>query len=373
MKKTKTLAGVLLAALCSFCSCACSGGNDEINEPQEPTIDPVDTTVVTSFVKGADVGWLTEMEADGMKFYNAAGVETECLSLLQQCGINAVRLRVWVNPEKEYCNYNNLPDVLAKARRAHAQGMDIMIDFHYSDWFADPSHQDKPAAWADKTFEELKTAVADHTTEILAALKAENITPRWVQVGNETRNGMLWPSGQLWDNSGDLPNGWKNYVALHNAGYDAVKSVFPEALVITHIDNAWDNQDWWFKKFRATGGKMDMIGLSHYPQTHDTKSATEMNDLALTHIAQWGKTYAVPVMVCEVGVKVYYEEEAASVLTDFITRLKQVEQCVGVFYWEPQVYNSWKPAKYTDLGWNAYDMGAFTAAGKPSKVMKAFE
>lgn len=389
MKRTKLTALFFLVGLSFF---SCGGGNSgegTIDEPQapvtptepvdsvpttEPTLPPEgDTLVVADFAKGADIGWLTEMEADGVKFYNAEGAETECLSLLKQSGMNAVRLRVWVNPEKEGSNYCDLKDVLVKARRAHALGMDIMIDFHYSDFFADPSKQNKPAAWTATTVAALKESVADHTKEVLQALKAEDITPRWVQVGNETRNGMIWPAGQLWDNSGDIPNGWKNYTTLHNVGYDAVKSIFPESIVIVHIDNAWDDQNWWFKKFRSNGGKMDMIGLSHYPQTHDTKTWQEMNDLAIAHIAQWGKTYGVDVMVCEVGVKPYQEALAATVIKDFVSRAKAIEQCAGIFYWEPQVYGGWKPAVYATLGWTPYDMGAFRTDGKPSTVMDAFK
>ena len=127
---------------------------DSVDTPQEP----VDTVPVTapSFAKGADLGWVTEMEDAGVTFYDADGKATECFTLMKQLGMNAVRLRVWVNPEKEYCNYCNLPDVLVKARRAKALGMDIMIDFHYSDWFADPSRQNTPSAWDGKDFEGIK-------------------------------------------------------------------------------------------------------------------------------------------------------------------------------------------------------------------------
>lgn len=390
MKKTMMMALLLLGGLVCFSCGEGDGGEKNASESEVPAnpVSPADsvlmdsvplqasegdTLMVADFAKGADIGWLTEMEADGMKFYNAAGEDTECLSLLKQLGMNAVRLRVWVNPEERGVSYCNLSDVLVKARRAHKLGMDIMINFHYSDFFADPSRQEKPAAWNSMTALQLKDAVAEHTKEVLRALKEEGITPRWVQVGNETYNGMLWPSGRLWDNSGDVPDGWKNYAVLHNAGYDAVKSIFPESVVIVHIDNAWDNRSWWFKDFLANGGKMDMIGLSHYSQTHDEMTWKEMNDLAIAHIAQWGKIYGVDVMVCEVGVKPYQEALATTVIKDFVSRVKEVVQCAGVFYWEPQVYGGWKPAVYTPLGWTAYDMGAFRADGKPSTVMDAFK
>lgn len=370
---------ILLFSFCLLHSCSsCSDGgnlttNTDVDKSIDTTSKDTEPSTVTSFAKGADISWVTEMEATGVTFYDADGKATDCFVLMKQLGINAVRLRVWVNPEKEYCNYCNLPDVLAKARRANALGMDVMINFHYSDWFADPSRQNTPSAWEGKTFTEIKDAMATHTKEVLKAMKAENIIPCWVQIGNETRNGMIHPHGQLWDNNGDLENGWSNYVALSNAGYDAVKEILPETSVIVHIDNAWDNNDWWFNRFFAMGGKTDIIGLSHYPQT-TSKDWKEMNDLALSHTAKWTNTYKKPVMICEVGVKSEADENlAATVLTDFMNRVKKLDKCLGIFYWEPQEHGWWKPTIYEELGWDAYNMGAFTMDGRPAAPMKAFE
>ena len=361
---------------------ACGGGSDEPEAPvpeptptPNPTPDPTPDNTV-SFYKGADISWITEMEKDGKKFYNASGQETDGFQLMKELGMKAIRLRVWVNPEKEsgYGNYCNQADVVAKAKRAKEAGMDVMIDFHYSDFFADPSRQSKPAAWEGKSPTELKTAVADHTTAVLKAIKEAGVTPKWIQIGNETRNGMLWPEGQLWTEKGDIANGWKNYATLSNAGYDAAKRVFSDAIIIVHQNNAWEDLDWWFKKFKAAGGKFDMIGLSHYPQAESDKTWQNVNQLATSHIKSLANTYNCKVMVCEVGVKTQANETiAAQVLAAFMTEAKKVEACAGVFYWEPQVYGSWKPAYYTTLNWNAYDMGAFTSTGKPSKVMDAFK
>ena len=118
--------------------------------------------------------------------------------------------------------------MIVKAVRAKDLGMDVMVDFHYSDFWADPSKQVKPVAWKDMDLGQLKEAIRNHTTEALQALKAKGVTPKWVQVGNETNNGMLWPTGKIdWDKSGT--ERYANYVALNNAGYDAVKSVFRNA------------------------------------------------------------------------------------------------------------------------------------------------
>ena len=319
------------------------------------------------FACGADVSWCSEMEADGKRFYNAAGEETEMMALMKQIGMNAIRLRVWVNPEKAYGAWCDKADVLAKARRAHQQGLSLLIDFHYSDFFADPGRQDKPSAWAGYSMDELKKAVADHTRDVLQALKDEGIEPRWVQVGNETRQGMVWDNGKIdWNKSGSAR--YTGYVALSNAGYEAVHEVLPEAKVIVHIDKGPDDNAWFYREFKAAGGKFDMIGLSHYPESdwknENTKTANNVKSL--------GQTFGVPVMIVETGYSASNESLAEQVMTDLFAKTQSLEQCAGIFYWEPEVYGWWKPAYYSKLGWNAYGKGAFTSEGKPSKALSPF-
>lgn len=364
------IVSMVLVSLMTWTSCSDADKADPENNGNGPEV-PEQTG---SFVKGADISWVTEMEDDGVKFRNSKGEETDCFVLMKELGMTAIRLRVWVNPENEYGAYCNQEDVVAKAVRAKNAGMDVMIDFHYSDFFADPGRQTLPAAWAGKSMAELKSAVADHTKSVLTALKTAGVTPKWVQVGNETRNGMMWSSGQLWTNSGDIANGWSNYAGLSNAGYDAVKGVFADAIVIVHQNNAWEDLDWWFSKFKTAGGKFDMIGLSHYPQSETDKTWKTVNQLALSHIKSLADTYKCKVMICETGVKTYMNEgTAASVLADFMTEARQLEQCAGVFYWEPQADGSWKPSRYETLGWNAYDMGAFSKDGRPTSVLDCFK
>lgn len=321
-----------------------------------------------SFASGADVSWCTEMEADGKKFYNENGQETEMMTLLKQLGMNAVRLRVWVNPENEYGPWCDKADVLNKARRALAQGLAIMIDFHYSDKFTDPSNQVKPIAWNGFTMEQLKKAVADHTTDVLSALKAEGITPLWVQVGNETRPGMIFNEGKIdWSKSGSAA--WSGYIALSNAGYDAVKSVFPNANVIVHIDRGPEDNVWFYNSFKQYGGKFDMIGLSHYP---DWTNWSSDNDKTANNIQKLNNTFKVPVMIVETGYSAWDEAREKSVMDDLFAKTKSLSGCAGIFYWEPEVYASWKPAVYTKWGWNAYDKGAFKSNGRPNAALSAF-
>ena len=365
----------LFAALC----CACRETPAPEPEPELPV-----NVATPSFAKGADISWVSEMEKDGRTFKTKNGTSADIMDVLKEVGINSVRLRVWVNPEG---GWSGKADVVKLAARAWKAGLAVMVDFHYSDFFADPSRQMVPKAWeADKgDLEKMAKHVSDHTTEVLTALKEAGVTPAWVQVGNETRNGMLWPAGQLWTTSGDIPDGRKHFARLLNAGYDAVKAVFPSCVVLTHLNNAYEDNAWWFEQVKAAGGKFDAIALSHYPQAETTFTWQKYNSTALTRIRALIDTFHVPVFVSEVGVKTSANETlAAQVLAEFMTEVRKIGQCAGVFYWEPEVYGGWKPAiygqadliqKYTGKKetWNGYDMGAFTPDGKASNVMDAFK
>ena len=369
---------ILLILASAILSC---GGND----PVDPGTDPIPSVPTPSFAKGADISWVSEMEKDGKTFRTADGNTADIFAVLKETGVNAIRLRVWVDP---YSGWSGKNDVVKLATRAAKAGMALMVDFHYSDFFADPNRQLIPAAWkADKDdLEKMAKHVSDHTTEVLKALKDAGVTPAWVQVGNETRNGMLWPAGQLWTTSGDIPDGRAHFARLLNAGYDAAKQVFPGVMVLVHVDNAYEDNAWWFEQVKAAGGKFDAIALSHYPQAYHTLPSPEAcNSQAISRIKALIAKFNVPVIVSEVGVKTNADEAtAAKVLSEFMAEAKKIGQCKGVFYWEPEVYGGWKPAIYSlpdqiekyagkRETWGAYDMGAFLAGGKASSVMEAFK
>ena len=374
MKILRTfLSSAGVAALLVLSACGGNGGTDTSGKTADPTVDPDPAEPVKeiTFARGADVSWLTEMEKGGKTFKGSDGKTADLFAILKSKGMNSIRLRVWVNPDGGWCGK---ADVVAKAKRATAAGLAVMIDFHYSDFFADPARQTIPSAWGGLSLSDMSVKVSDHTKEVLTALKSAGVTPQWIQIGNETRTGMLWDVGRTYKNSdGDISNGWSNYAALSNAGYAAAKSVFPDASVIVHINNAWKSSDnvWFFQKFKAAGGKFDMIGVSHYPMT-ESSTWQQVNSLAVSGINTLASTYKCKVMVCEVGVKVAQLSEATSCMKAFMDSVKGISGCAGVFYWEPEVYGGWKPAVYTTLGWNAYDMGAFSSAGQPTTILDAF-
>lgn len=302
------------------------------------------------FAYGADIGWITQEEAEGQTFHDAAGVKTDPYVLLKNVGIDAIRLRVWVNPAKPW---NAKEDVLVKARRAAAHGQKVMIDFHYSDNWADPGKQNKPAAWAAFNAEQVTKAVYDHTHEVLSYLKANGVDVAWVQPGNEITNGLLWPEGRT--------NNFETIAAYTNSGYAATKAVYPNAQVVVHIDNGWNTEKcrWWYDGFFKAGGKADIIGLSYYPHWSQAKDwkltgpmlTATMNDLVATH----GK----PIMVVETGAQWDQPETSKLIMDDVIARTKALgDKGLGVFYWEPVARRSW--SKYALSATN--EQGQLTAA-----------
>ncbi len=301
---------------------------------------------------GADVSWVDQEESSGKKFYNSSGTQTDPFVLLKNLSINAIRLRVWVNPSG---GWNNGADTLYMAKRAIAQGQRVMIDFHYSDSWADPGKQTIPAAWTDHSLAALQSKVYSHTYDILNYLKSNGVTVTWVQVGNEINSGMLWPTGST--------SNFSNLAALANQGYAATKAVFPSAQVIIHLANGYDDATfrWFFDNYKAAGGKWDITGMSHYPSTsnwstRNSQAGSTMNDVA----SRYGK----PVIIAEVGMDYSQAATAKSMIADIIARNKAVPsgRGQGVFYWEPEAYPSWQ----------GYTMGALTSAGKFTAAMDPF-
>lgn len=310
-------------------------------------------TAHAQMAKGADVGWLSEMEAEGRVFYNDAGQQQDVLQILKDHGMDSIRLRVWVNPADGW--YSGIDDVIEQALRAKAAGMRIMIDFHYSDSWADPGKQYKPAEWQNYTFEGLMNAVWWHTYDSLTALKNAGINPEWVQVGNETNNGMLWEEGRASANM-------QNYAWLVNSGYDAVKEVFPNAKAIIHLANCHDNANfrWIFDGLQANGGKWDVIAASSYPTNATGYSWAEANSLCEANLKDMSARYGSEVLIAEVGVP-WDHPEAKTIVGDVINRAKAAD-AIGVFYWEPQAYD-----------WRGYTLGAWSpTTQRPTEALDAF-
>lgn len=343
--------------------------------------------VAQDFTLGADISWITELESKGQTWKNWKGEERECTALMKELGMNAVRLRVWVDPVK-HGNWCNKEDVLVKAKRAKELGMDVMIDFHYSDWWCDPAKQNIPVAWEKHNYKQMLKDLKAHTVEVLSLLKDNGIAPKWVQVGNETSNGMLWSvemdpvtgwekkdadgNTTITKSMGHWERNPKQYAGFIGAGYDAVKSVFPDALVIVHLDNGFDNA--LYNKnldiIRDGGGKWDVIGMSLYPywSIEAGKEPTAQKTIVdcIRNIRKVSAKYNCDVMIVETGFEVdeknpWKMAQGREHFSELIRRARTETggRCKGVFYWEPEC----RPSQYK--------LGAFYEDGRPTDIMRA--
>lgn len=228
-------------------------------------------------VLGADISSLKKSEEKGGIYADENGIPGDALAILRQHGLNFARIRVWVQSPD---GYHGKTQLLEMAKRLADQNMRLLVDFHYSDTWADPGKQPKPQAWATLDFEGLQRAVYEHTYEICNALKAQGTPPAIVQVGNEITNGMLWPDGKIDHN-------FENLAALLKAGYRAVKECSASTQVMLHLDQGGKNDlyRWWFDSILAQGVEFDIIGLSYYPYWHGTLTDLQHNldDLAIRY------------------------------------------------------------------------------------------
>lgn len=340
------------------------------------------------FSLGADMGWCTMLEAEGQKFYNYQGEERDAICLMKELGLNAIRLRVWVDPSR-HGDWCNLEDNIIKARRAKAAGMDIMVNFHYSDWWADPAKQNIPQSWEGHDYETMLQDLRDHTSEVLSKFREEGIEPKWVQVGNETSNGMLWSVERdpktgweikdergrttITESMGHWERNPEQYAGFFKAGAETVKQIFPKSLVVVHLDNGYDSL--LYRKnldiLKNGGCQWDMVGMSLYPfWAHSTDSnltAQIVIDRCMENIKKVSQRYDCDILIAETGFKVDEShpevmEEGKSQLAQIIRRCQTETEgrCKGVFYWEPCCRPS------------MYQLGAFTEDGRPTAIMQAF-
>jgi arabinogalactan endo-1,4-beta-galactosidase len=319
---------------------------------------PFSNGISAQFVRGADIGWLQQMEATGYKFYDTNGVQKDCLAILKDHGINTVRLRVWVNPSNDpRSGHCSKADVVEMALRAKKMGMRILIDFHYSDSWADPGKQNKPAAWANDSLPKLVTDVYQHTFDVLDTLKSVGIIPQWVQVGNEITGGMLWPDGSTAH--------WNQLAQLLNAGYKATKKVDPSTKVIIHLDQGNNNQRFrtFFDNATKFGVHYDIIGASYYPFWIHTDYKATIDDLG-KNLDDISKRYGKEVMVVEVGGEADHVQNTYDMLVAVIKKVKEVpnHKGLGVIYWEPEGARNW----------SGYGLSCWGADGKPTKALDAF-
>jgi beta-galactosidase len=281
-------------------------------------------TRTTTKIIGADISFLPELEAKGIQFSDN-GTAQDAISILKAHGFNYVRLRIFNNPAadsgyapgKGFCNLDYTKQM---AKRVKAAGMKLLLDFHYSDTWADPGKQFKPSAWKGLDFAILKDSLYNFTKTVLEALKAQGTLPDMVQVGNEINHGMVWPDG-------DVRN-MNQLAQLINAGTAAVKAVDPSIAMLLHVALGGQNAEsvFFIDNMLARGVHFDIIGLSYYPKWHGTIDELQdnLNDLS--------KRYRKELIVVEYSAKKEEVNKAAFNVAGGRGK--------GAFIWEP--LNTWE-------------------------------
>lgn len=314
----------------------------------------------SDFIRGADVSMLKDIEDLGGEFYDN-GVKKDALEIMKNHGANYVRLRLWVDPyDSEGNSYgggsNDFNTTLYLAKRAQEKGMKVLIDFHLSDYWADPGTQSKPKAWENLSYDELKTTLYNYMKNTLNDFKNQGVVPDMVQVGNETSSGILWDEGKI---GGDYTD-FTQLAELLNQAISGVRaSVGNQTKIVLHLDNGGNNSlyRWWFDGVTGCGFDLDfdIIGLTYYPMWHGT-----MDDLQY-NLNDISARYNKDVMIVEtayaftladgdgLGSSFSPQDEEiggypASVQgqKDFMSDLESVilnvpgNRGLGFFYWEPE-------------------------------------
>ncbi|VBB09860.1 Hypothetical protein LUCI_5158 [Lucifera butyrica] len=332
---------------------------------QSIRVNPV-SGISPDFIKGADVSMLKQIEISGGKFYDQ-GLEKDCLQILKDHGVNWVRLRIWNNPNGAGGGNNDEARTLELAARAKTLGLKVLLDFHYSDFWADPSKQNKPAAWARDSGARLQQDVYAFTGKVIQDMKKQGTMPDMVQIGNEISNGMLWPDGQLF---GAGAGGYAGLAGLLEQGIKAVRDNDPAKTVkiMIHLANGGDNA--LYRSFfdelihHQQVTDFDVIGLSYYPYWHGTLAQLKanMNDIS----ARYNKDVVVAETAYGFTLKDADKEKnlfgpneefvggyrgsvqgQATAVRDVMAAVAQVPngRGLGIFYWEPD----WIPVE--GAGW----------------------
>ncbi len=230
------------------------------------------------FIKGADVSMLPELEKLGAKFYDNDGTAMDELAIMKKHGVNWIRVRIWNNPEYGIGGGGRTDEAraLELAKRAKALGLKVLVDFHYSDGWADPNQQHTPHVWQGHSEQQLVKDVYEYTQKVVNDFKAQGTLPDMIQIGNEVKCGMLWPAGKL----PSLDNG-AAFAELMQSGLKAVRDIDPAIKLMIHLPDGGDNKLYWqfFDQLIMENGvnDFDVIGLSYYPFWHGSLDTLQKN------------------------------------------------------------------------------------------------
>ena len=303
------------------------------------------------FIFGMDASCVPSLEAGGVKYYDFEGKEKDVYEILSENGINYIRVRIWNDPfDKDGNGYGggncDIDNAVEVGKRATRYGLKLLVDFHYSDFWADPSKQMAPKAWVGMSIEEKAEALYQYTKECLEKLTDAGVDVGMVQIGNETNGAMCG------ENSTAL-GGWKRITDLMSAGAKAVREVCPDALVVVHFANPEKvtNYESYSKNLEYYGVDYDVFASSYYPFWHGTLEnlAKVLGNVATTYgkkvmIAETSYPYTVNDTdffgntIGDAGDRVenypFTVQGQADLVRDVIATAASIENCIGVFYWE---------------------------------------
>ena len=306
------------------------------------------------FLNGADISSTPELEDRGVVYRDSLG-EADIFTILDRHGFNSIRLKLWHTPKD---GYNDLAHVAAMAKRIREHRMHFLLNFHYSDWWADPQKQITPAAWKDLDFATLKDSLYEYTRAVVRTLDEQGTPPQMVQIGNEIRPGMLWPLGEV-DGKYDTAEQWDHLAELlavaRKGVYDGLKRL-QDVKIMIHFDNGGNNAICrkFFDSLTVRDVQYDVIGLSFYPRWHGRLDSLESN------LADLSKRYDKDVVVVEsaypftlqwnddqgniMGSETDLHEGYPATLegqTEYFRELRRIVTSVpngrgkGLYYWEP--------------------------------------
>ena len=273
---------IIYTLILAFLFLGCSNSEETNNENTPPS---------PTFYKGMDLSFQSELESYNVKYKDEHGNLINVLDYVSQNGTNLVRLKLWHTPQDEQ---NSLSDVKAYARKIKTRDLDVLLDLHYSDTWADPGTQTLPKAWQNMSFEDLKIAVYEYTKDVVLQLKAQNTLPKIVQIGNETDSGFLWNSGRVWD---EYSENWPNYADLVKQAIKGIKEADTNnSIQIMLHHSSVENAIYFFNKLQPYNIEFDIIGLSYYPQ-FQTKDLT----LVKSKLYELATTFNKDILMVEVA------------------------------------------------------------------------
>jgi arabinogalactan endo-1,4-beta-galactosidase len=245
-------------------------------------------TKSNQFINGVDISMLKQVEENGGLFYEN-GNQIDPIQIFKDKGINTARIKIWHTPS---LNYNNLESVLEIADRASSVGLDLFLDFHYSDTWADPSNQTKPSAWVDLNFETLCDSLEQYSHHVITKLKNQNTLPKYVQIGNETDCGFLWPDGYVCDESNN-DSQWNKLRELFMHAIEGINSALDTQDTLKIISHVSSGGNWFFNNLIGQGVDIDILSISYYPMWHGTLSDLNQN------MDELGNEFQKPVLIVE--------------------------------------------------------------------------